>query len=144
MTESKKGVSALQIKRTLAVAYKTAWYLCHRIRAAMSQATKADGKLSGTLEADETFIGGKSTGQGRSTGKAHVAGVVERGGRVRLKVVPDRARKALHNFLFDHIDTSKVNKLCTDEWPAYKGLTVNHETVCHAIEEWVRGDVHTT
>src|SRR5204863_9997254 len=56
MTESKKGVSALQMKRTLAVAYKTAWYLCHRIRSAMGEATKADGKLEGKIEADETLI----------------------------------------------------------------------------------------
>src|SRR5206468_4974616 len=56
MTESKKGMSALQIKRSLEIAYKTAWYLCHRIRAAMSQATAKDGKLEGTVEADETLI----------------------------------------------------------------------------------------
>src|SRR5204863_8318990 len=79
MTESKKGVSALQIKRTLAVAYKTAWYLCHRIRAAMSQATGKEGKLEGTVEADETLVGGFVRGKGRRyTGnKALVVGVKE-------------------------------------------------------------------
>lgn len=145
MTESRKGMSALQIKRTLSIAYKTAWYLCHRIRAAMGEATKADGKLEGTVEADETFIGGYVKGKGRRyTGnKASVAGVVERGGRIRLKVIPDRTREALHKFLDDHVDKAELKKLYTDEWKAYEGFTADHESVCHSLEEWSRGEVHT-
>lgn len=144
MTESKKGISALQLKRTLEVAYKTAWYLCHRIRDAMSQATAADGKLDGVIEADETLVGGKAKGKGRGyiRNKAHVAGVVQRGGKVRLKVLTDRTRESLHKFLDDHVDKAELDKLYTDEWEAYKGFTVDHETVCHALEEWARGDVH--
>jgi hypothetical protein len=65
--ESKKGVSANQLKRELGVSYKTAWYLCHRIRAAMSQATDGGEKvlMSGIIEMDETFVGGKTEGKGR-------------------------------------------------------------------------------
>jgi transposase-like protein len=145
MTESRKSMSALQLKRSLSVAYKTAWYLCHRIRAAMGQACEAEGKMGGTIEADETLIGGKAKGKGRGYlgNKAHVAGVVERGGRVRLKVISDRTRESLHKFLEDHVDRAELDKLYTDEWEAYKGFTPDHESVCHSLEEWARGDVHT-
>jgi transposase-like protein len=145
MTESRKSMSALQIKRSLSVAYKTAWYLCHRIRAAMGEATKAEGKLGGTVEADETFVGGYVKGKGRRyTGnKAQVAGVVERGGKIRLKVISDRTRAVLHKFLDDHVDKADLDKLYTDEWEAYKGFTPDHEAVCHSLEEWARGEIHT-
>ena len=145
MTESKKSMSALQIKRSLSVAYKTAWYMCHRIRAAMGQATKAEGKLKGEIEADETYIGGYVRGERRGfTGnKAEVAGVAERGGRIRLKVIPDRTRETLHKFLDDHVDKAELDKLYTDEWEAYKGFAKAHETVVHSLDEWVRGEVHT-
>src|SRR5438552_6764733 len=91
--ESKKGISALQLKRTLGVAYKTAWYLCHRIREAVKDADSS--LLSGICELDETFVGGKAKNmhkaerarkiQGRGgAGKAMVLGAIERGGKVRL------------------------------------------------------------
>jgi transposase-like protein len=68
MCESKKGVSANQIKRTIGVCYKTAWYLCHRIRASMSQATGGEERvlMSGIIKMDETFVGGKTEGKGRA------------------------------------------------------------------------------
>src|SRR5205823_6216942 len=136
MTESKKGVSALQMKRTLEVAYKTSWYLCHRVRDAMSQATSKDSKLEGTVEADETLVGGFVRGKGRRyTGnKALVAGVKERGGRVRLKVIPDRARAVLHKFIDESVVKAKLDRLITDEWAPYKGYTTDHETVCHVLK----------
>src|SRR5438105_15431044 len=88
MIESKKGISANQLKRTLGVSYKTAWYLCHRIRAAM----KDEGAplLSGVVEVDETFIGGKPRfhkdgQQGWRGNKTMVIGAVQRGGKVRLQ-----------------------------------------------------------
>ena len=65
MVEAKKGISANQMKRTIGVSYKTAWYLCHRIRAAMSEMVKEP--LSGTVEVDETYVGGKARGKGRGS-----------------------------------------------------------------------------
>jgi len=142
---SKKGVSALQMKRTLDVHYKTAWYLCHRIRAAMHEANPK--LLSGTVEADETWVGGKrkNVGSGYKGNKTIVAGVIERGGNVRLKVVGDTTRRTLHGFLNDHISPD-TERIITDEWPPYKGIgdhDTRHETVDHHIKEYVRGDVHT-
>lgn len=109
MGESKKGVSANQLKRMLGVSYKTAWYLCHRIRAAMK-----DGGaelLRGVIEADETFVGGKlrfPAGTSRSDMARHrrdnktvVLGAVSRGGEVRLRIAPDATRESIHGFLKD-------------------------------------------
>ncbi len=147
MMESKKGVSANQLKRELDVSYKTAWYLCHRIRNAMAQARESALPLNGTLEADETYVGGKSEGMGHGYvgNKAIVVGVVQRGGDVVLKVAEDRTRKTLHEFVLSHADP-KARAIFTDEWPAYDGIgngNTRHETVNHRIEEYVRGEVHT-
>ncbi|HTQ39155.1 MAG TPA: IS1595 family transposase, partial [Pirellulales bacterium] len=145
MIESKKGVSANQVKRTIGVSYKTAWYLCHRIRAAMAEALT--GQLTGILEADETLVGGKVKGKGHGYkgNKTTVAGVVSRGGAARLKVIPDRTRANLHAFLKEHA-ADQAEVIYTDDWKAYEGIAdanTKHETVNHSIEEWVRGDVHT-
>src|SRR6202521_4588325 len=82
MTESRKGISANQVKRMLGISYKTAWYLCHRIRAAM---TEAEHKLTGTVEVDETYIGGKRKGKGhrdKLVNKTAVIGIRERDGHL--------------------------------------------------------------
>jgi transposase-like protein len=142
--ESRKGMSANQVRRTLGVTYKTAWYLCHRIRAAMQETNPKP--LSGTVEADESWVGGKERGKrGSRKHKTIVAGVIQRGGQVRLKVIGDVTRKTLHEFIRRHIrpDTQRV---ITDSWPAYRGIgdhDTKHEVVDHNIKEWVRGDVHT-
>src|SRR6266705_768658 len=109
MTDAKKGVSANQLKRELAVSYKTAWYLCHRIRSAMEQVSPE--MLSGIVEVDETYIGGKArnmhkdvrarriTGTG-GIDKAMVMGAMERGGNVRLRVERRAAsREVFHAFV---------------------------------------------
>ena len=116
MVESKKGVSANQIKRMIGVSYKTAWYLCHRIRAAVGNA--CNEPLGGVVEADETFVGGKERGigSGNKGRKAVVAGAVERDGEVRLKVIPDRTRQALHAFLDKAIERGDTEVMYTDEW----------------------------
>ncbi len=147
MCESKKGVSANQIKRMIGVAYKTSWYLCHRIRDAMSKANDAAPKLDDVVEADETLVGGKAKGGGRGyTGnKVTVAVAVERDGGARIKVIPDRTRATLHAFLDAHV-ADDATAIYTDEWEAYKGIATDdtkHETVNHSAEEWVRGLVHT-
>ena len=141
--ESKKGISANQMKRVLGVSYKTAWYLCHRIRAAMK-----DGDahlLTGIVEADETYIGGRQEGVGRGNwrrGKTMVLGAVERGGEVRLKVDKRATKKAVHAFLESAVD-DEAEGLYTDEHGAYEGFAERHEHVVHGNEEWVRGQVHT-
>ena len=158
MCESRKGISANQMKRTLKVAYKTAWYLCHRIR----EAVKTDDGilLSGICEVDETFVGGKAKNmhkadrekkiQGRgAVNKAMVLGAKQRGGDVRL-VHEERADRAtLHAFIKAKI-ADNAECVMTDNFPAYQGIAdenTRHETVNHNIGEYVRydanGDVHT-
>src|SRR5688500_4344047 len=83
MCEAKKGISANQMKRTLGVAFKTAWYLCHRIREAMSEAQPA--RLSGHVECDETYVGGKGKGYHWRDKKAVVLGALERDGRIIIR-----------------------------------------------------------
>ena len=143
MVESKKGISANQMKRTLNVSYKTAWYLCHRIRATMI----TDGKrLNGIVEVDETWIGGKQkgVGHGYKGNKVLAVGAVEREGNV-LQAIKHADRNTLHKFIHSHT-APDTEAIYTDEWPAYKGIAdadTRHETVNHKAEEWVRGDVHT-
>ncbi len=145
MTEAKKGISANQMKRTLGVAYKTAWYLCHRIRAAMTEVDAP--KLFGTVEVDETWLGGRKrgVGSGNKEGKTLIVGAIQRDGEVRLSVVKDRTRMSLHAFINQHVD-DKAERIITDEWPSYRGIAdhdTSHETVNHSAREYVRGDIHT-
>jgi transposase-like protein/IS1 family transposase len=145
MTESKKGMSALQIKRTLDIAYQTAWHLCHRVRFAMREINAE--LLGGVVEVDETYVGGKTRGMGRGYkgNKAIAIGAVQRGGKIRLQVIGHADKATLHKFIADNtaLDTEAIY---TDELPAYWGIKdadTRHETVNHSIEEWVVGDVHT-
>lgn len=145
MIESKKGVSANQIKRTIGVSYKTAWYLCHRIRAAMREASPAP--LSGVVEVDETLVGGEVKGRGKGYvgNKTVVVGAVERGGRAVLKVAPDRNKATLHGFVRTNT-ADETEAIYTDDYAAYKGIgdkNTRHETVNHLAKEYVRGNVHT-
>ena len=152
--ESKKGMSALQLKRTLGVAYKTAWYLCHRIREAVKDADSS--LLSGICEIDETFVGGKAKnmhkdvrarkihGRGGSD-KAMVLGAIERGGKVRLDVAINRDRETLKAFIAAKL-ADETSAIMTDDFPAYEGCgdaNTRHQTVNHSAKEWVRGEVHT-
>ncbi|MDX6697227.1 MAG: hypothetical protein QOE65_624 [Solirubrobacteraceae bacterium] len=142
--ESKKGMSAKQLQRMLKVSYKTAWYLCHRIRDAMGDDEQP--LLSGTVEVDETLIGGKRPGMGAGyrANKSSAVGAIERGGELRLRLVSNRGRSNLHNFIRDNVGDAKA--IYTDDWKAYDGIADSdtpHETVNHSAEEWVRGDVHT-
>lgn len=145
MIESKKGISALQLKRTLNVAYRTAWYLCHRIRAAMEDAYPMP--LRGIVEIDETFVGGKVKGKGRGyrDNKAVVVGAVQRQGKIVLRVVHARDRQTLHRFV-EEFTADETEAYFTDDWAPYDGIAdgdTRHETVNHSAEEWVRGEVHT-
>ena len=108
MCESKKGISANQLKRTLNVAYKTAWYLCHRIRESVKNAD--DTLLRGIVEVDETYVGGKAKNMHQSvkekkiigrgaSGKMMVLGAIERDGSVRLSRELTSDRETLHAFI---------------------------------------------
>jgi len=147
MCESKKGISANQMKRTLGVAYKTAWYLCHRIREAMGNDPLEGPTLVGIVEVDETFVGGKVRGKGRGykKNKAVIAGAIQRNGHVRLERIPDVKRTTLHAFIARAVK-DEAEAIYTDELKSYLGIAdhnTRHETVNHSEEEWVVGDVHT-
>jgi transposase-like protein len=144
MIEAKKGVSANQLKRTLSVSYKTAWYLCHRIRKAMEEAW---APLSGTVEMDETWIGGKRrhVGSGYVGNKTMVLGAIERDGDVCLRIERRRDAPTLHAFA-DDVCADETERIYTDDHGGYQGIgdeNTIHESVNHRAEEWVRGDVHT-
>lgn len=145
MCEAKKGVSANQMKRTLGISYKTAWYLCHRIRAAMRDDTP--NPLRGIVEVDETLVGGKRThvGKGYRENKTVVIGAVQRGGDVRLKVIKRQNKRHMQGFVHSVVSDA-AEAIYTDEAYAYQGVgddNTRHETVHHKSEEWVRADVHT-
>ncbi len=150
---SKKGVSAAQIQRMLELgSYRSAWFMMHRIRYALRDPVFADklGEGGQTVEADETYVGGKPrrggkpSKRGRGTKKIPVVALVERGGRVRSRVVPKVTGKTLRKMLDEHLDPSA--HLVTDELQAYRAPGMrfaSHETVSHGSKEYVRGDVHT-
>lgn len=153
ITSHKKGISSLQLHRDLGITQKTAWYLLHRVRHSLGLPTKAE-KLTGTIEADETFIGGleankhaskriKDT-QGRSVKtKTAVAGIVERGGEVRAKIVKDTSGKHLRKFVIENV--SKGSELHTDEWFGYYGLEKLYQRsiIKHQDKQYVVGNCHT-
>jgi transposase-like protein len=150
LCEARKGMSANQIKRTLGVSYKTAWYLCHRIRAAMKQADQP--MLDGTVEMDETYVGGKQTGKGVRYGKNQkevVIGIRQRGGDLRLFHAEDAKSGTLAKYIKENI-SADVEVIVTDELTGYPSAMIEagfhkrkHETVNHKAKEYVRGDVYT-
>jgi transposase-like protein len=149
LCEAKKGMSACQVQRTLGISYKTAWYLCHRIRAAMAEADKP--MLSGEIEMDETYVGGKGQGnaeRGRGTKKRPVLGIRQRNGELRLFHTEEVTGKSLEEFLRENVGED-VDVFYTDEFGAYRGvakrmgLSKRHKMVQHGIKEYVRGRAHT-
>ena len=148
MCESKKGISANQMMRILGIgSYRTAWYLCHRIRQAMSNDPFTGPTLLGVVEVDETLVGGKAKGRGRAFkgNKIWIAGAIQRGGAIRLKRIANIKRRTLHEFIA-HTVRDDAEAIYTDELKSYLGIDdddTRHETVNHAKEEWVVGDVHT-
>lgn len=157
--ESKKGVSALQLKRTLGVAYKTAWYLCHRIREAIKDVGH-ESQLNGIVEYDQASIAGNSKnihksrkdklnrvpGSIRFDQKVAVLGGLQRDGDVRLEVSEKAVtREVLHEFIKSKL-VEETEMIVTDDFNEYDDIAdhdTRHETVSHTQKEWVRGIVHT-
>lgn len=148
--ESKKGISALQIQRILGIGgYKTAWYLCHRIREAMARANGKESKLTGTVEIDDTWIGGENKGRGSDHGrdnKTVVVGITERGGRLRLVVVPNLESATIAKAVRRYV-SKDLEMIVSDEYSAYLPAIGpkygwKYRRIKHA-ETYVMGDIHT-
>lgn len=148
LCESRKGMSANQIKRTLGMSYKTAWYLCHRIRKAMAGAEKP--MLDGKVEIDETYVGGKvRTGPWNHkhySDKQVVIGIRQRNGELRFIHAKDAKAKTVKEIVGNHV-SEDVEVLLTDESTIYQFMfdaeqKAKHQTIQHKTE-YVRGDVHT-
>jgi transposase-like protein len=147
LCEAKKGISACQIQRTLGMSYKTAWYLCHRIRAAMREVQKT--MLDGTVEMDETYIGGKKPGEYGRVSKEIVIGLRKRGGELRFFHAADVKSGTLAKYIRENI-SADFDVIVTDEWRAYPKAMIKsgihkrqHKTIRHKDRIYVRGDVHT-
>jgi transposase-like protein len=151
LVNCKNGVLSWEVHRAVGVTQKTAWFMLQRARLAM-QDREAGGKLGGEVEADETFIGGKArnmhrdrraeaiTGTGPS-GKAIVAAVLQRGGKVRPKVIKDCRKKSLQQLVRENVEVG--SSVYTDALKSYERLgDFTHQVIDHA-ECYVRGNVHT-
>lgn len=142
MCSSKKGISALQIQRKTGLSYKSAHFMLHRIRFAMAPEPRQE-PLFGTIEIDETYIGGKPrykgvSKRGRGTKKTPVLAMVERGGNVRAKVTPTVNTKIIRRALEQNV--SPLSAIMTDDLSAYKGATKgfrSHNIVRHSAGEYV-------
>ena len=147
-TTSRHGVPAKELARQLGVTYKCAWRMGHEIRKHMAD-TDGNPPLTGHVEVDETYVGGKRTGRkdgftGRGAkGKTIVFGMLERGGDLMTKVVPSASRKSLIPHIFDNVPAG--TRISSDEWPPYKilpHLGYDHKTVEHGSKQWANGDTH--
>ena len=156
MVASKKGISALQIGRMLGLSKKTAWFLCHRIRESLRETEPSLlGGEGMTVEADETYVGGKERNKHRSKRNAdHIGGVgkemvfslVERQGRVRSHHMENISAKNLRPLLEEQLADASKTHLMTDGEGQYRivgPMFASHQVVNHGIGEYVRGDAHT-
>lgn len=155
VTAHKKGISSVQLAKDLGVTQKTAWYLNHRIREMLKE--RCPEALNNTVEIDETFMGGhtgnkhvkkraelKAAGIKGHMGKTPIVGMVERKGKIIVKVVDALNIPTLHKLVMENVNQNSI--LFTDNYLGYKGLNLKfagHETVNHSVNEYVRGVVHT-
>ncbi len=146
LTQSKKGISALQIHRMLGTgSYRTAWYMCHRIRAAMKD--DSIERLTGEVEVDETYIGGRAQAKhlrDKPSKKAIVIGAIARKGNVVCKVI-ERTTKAKMEEFVEQTVSDRVSILATDEHPGYADLRkkgYRHSSVNHTQKQYVTTTVH--
>jgi transposase-like protein len=148
MCASKKGISAHQVHRMIGVTYKTAWFMCHRIREAMrDNGEPLGGSPNRIVEADETYVGGKSANRafGAIPKKNIVVTLVERDGRARSFHVANAHANTIRPLLFQHVD--RLSSLMTDELPAYTRAGESfwqHQTVNHRARQYGKaGGWHT-
>jgi transposase-like protein len=151
IANAKNGISSYEIHRALGVTQKTGWFMLQRIRLAMQSGTIE--KLSGEIEVDETYIGGKARLMNNKTrlvrnivsggtGKEIVMGILERKGKIKLKHIPSARRPVVQAEVRKHVEPGSL--ICTDALRSYNGLNKDyvHEAIDHAVE-YVRGNVHT-
>lgn len=149
MTSTRCGISAKQLERELGTSYRTAWRMMNKIR---NELMADDGEpLAGDVEVDETSWGGRPRFKGtRAEGAAHreakatVLGMVERGGKLRLRVIASRRGPALSREVIANINPAAI--IFTDDWQAYKplrGQFLAHRIINHSAGEYVQGDVYT-
>jgi len=144
MTATRNGVAAKELERQLGVTYKCAWRIGHQLRKLMAARDKTNtpAKLSGHVEIDETFVGGKHKGKNapRSAGKTTVMGLVQRGGSLKSHVVPDNKKASLLPYVLAEVQPGTT--VSTDQLASYKTLTrhgYQHGVVRHDRQEWVNG-----
>lgn len=146
---SKKGVAALEIMRQCQISYKSALFMMNRIRFAMAPENPLE-KLSGVVEIDETYVGGKprqaNVGKrGRGTAKTPVFAAVERQGRIRRRVIANVTGETLKDAIQQEVSSQAC--IITDDFSPYRRLGKEfeggHEVICHSTKEYVRGNVHT-
>lgn len=150
LCEAKKGMSACQVQRTIGVSYKTAWYLCHRIRAAMVETNTP--KLDGKVEMDETYVGGQNSGRGRHRrleNKEIVIGIRQRNGELRLFHSKDVKAKTLAKYIRENV-SEDAEVIFTDDYPSYPSAikragmeSRKHKAINHSKRIYVIGDTHT-
>ena len=145
LCQAKKGMSAMQIKRIVGMSYKTAWYLCHRIREAMKE-TEPVEKLGGTVEIDETYVGGKARRWRPRSIKKVVIGIRQRNGDLRLIHAKDAKSKTVRDIINTNVG-GHVEVILTDESAIYpyalnKMQAPKHRTINHS-REYAHGDIHT-
>jgi transposase-like protein len=154
VVNSKNGISSCEVARAIGVTQKTAWFLDHRIRATM-QDERTGGKLGGEVEIDETFIGGKARnmhkdrkcrvqadGGRAAAGKTTVLGMLERDGKVRTHVIPDRSKAVMKPIVEANVEAG--SNVFTDEWSKGWGYDRNYtHAVINHLERYVDGNVHT-
>ena len=148
---SRKGISSMQLSKEIGVTQKTAWFMLQRIREACNSNHDDDnGFLSGIVEADGVYIGGKESNKHESqklkagreiVGKTAVLGMRARAGKVLARVIPDTSRDTVHQILNKYLSRDSV--LVTDEHASYKESQFNHQVVNHSAKQYVDGMAHT-